>query len=503
MITTRKLTAVAVWLGFALAALFLYPLAVALDSDIFYLQWQRRDSYEAIAALGLLWVLFGSVIFTLWRRPGRWATAAIGSVAAFPVASFVAGFARQLPFDDALIRAWEGQGLRYGVPGAAVLAVLVPFVLWPDRFGHWLRRGLLAISFASIVVVESFVTAATSAAPPLMIERPVAVTEAGAASASCPSVVALLFDELSFSYVYDGTQVRAEYPALSRLSARATNYLDARAPANETLVSLPGYLAGRHVASVRVEGVNLLEVGDDGKAVPYDASGPAALFPTARAQGYQTEMAGYYLPYCQLLGGLLDVCRSLSFYNESTIDDGFSPLDPILTTLIMWPRQFPFGLVKNLPFARLQRSLVGELTAFARRPLPAGRPVFRFVHFSVPHLPFVFDREGYHPPLNPLRTSPDTAYVRQIGYVDRLVGDIVSEMERAGTFDKTTFIVLADHGFRFGGHELDELHVPFIVKRPGQAARTDISDRRPGELLLRDLVAGACVGASPESVLAP
>lgn len=488
MITTRKLIAIAAWLGFALAALFLYPLAVALDSDIFYMQWQQRDSLETLAALALLWAVFGALIFVLWRRSGRLATFALGVVAGVPIASFLAGLARQLPFDDALIRAWESQAFRYGVPTFVAVAIVVPFIVWPERFGHWLRRGLLAVSFAWIVVIESFLTAFTHASPAIAVGRVSAATPAVA----CPSIVALLFDELSFSYLYDGAEVRADFPALRALSSAATNYLDVRAPANETLVSLPGFLAGRHVESVRVDDMELREVGEDGEPFRYDASAPAALFPTARARGYRTEMAGYYLPYCHLLGDLVDSCRSLSFYNVSTAGGAFSPLNPLMTTLIMWPRQFPFGLVKNVPFARLQRQLVGELSEFAVQPLPADRPVFRFVHFSIPHLPFVFDRNGYNPPFNPLRTSPDTAYVRQIGYVDRLVGEIVGEMQRTRTFDRTTIIILADHGFRFGGRERDELHIPFIVKRAGQSDRRDVNQTLRGESLLRDLVGESC-----------
>jgi hypothetical protein len=329
----------------------------------------------------------------------------------------------------------------------------------------------------------------TSGNPPVSIDR---AEPAASAPTSCPNVLALLFDELSFTYLHDGDEVRPEFPALRRLSSQSVNYLNARAPAAETLVSLPGYLAARHVESVRVDGMRLLEVTATGTPVAYDVSGADSLSSAARGAGYRTEMAGYYLPYCHLLGELADTCRSLSFYNASTADESFSPLHPLMTTLIMWPRQFPFGLVKNLAFAPLQRRLVATLAEFARRPFPPGRPVFRFVHFSVPHLPFVFTADGYHPPFNPLRTSPDDGYVQQLHYVDRLVGDIVSDMERAGTFDGAVVVVLADHGFRFGGGERDPLHIPFIVKQPRQSTRADVREVRRGELLLREVVRGSC-----------
>ena len=91
----------------------------------------------------------------------------------------------------------------------------------------------------------------------------------------------------------------------------------------------------------------------------------------------------------------------------------------MLTTFVLWPRQFPVGLLKTPAFTRQQRGLVDETRAFAGRPLAPNRPVFRFVHFSVPHLPFVFDASGYNPPWNSLQTAPDDAATSaQLHYTD-------------------------------------------------------------------------------------
>lgn len=484
-----KTAAIAAWLGFALASLFLYPLAVALDSDLFYMQWQRGDTLEAVAALALLWIIFAALIFAVWRRPGRAATLGLAAVAAVPLASLLAGLVRQLPFEDALI-ALGDSAFRFVIPVAAGATLAVVFLRWPDTFGRWFRRGLVAISFVAVVVVLSFVRAASYGAPAVLVRDTQSLV---ASSAECSPVLALLFDELSFAYLYDDRRtVRAEYPAFRSLSDTSANYLAVQAPADETLAALPGYLAGRHVKRVSVEATDLVEVGDEGEVAPLAFGEPSGLFATARRLGYRTEMAGYYLPYCSLLGDLVDECRSFSFYNASGVDDGFSPFSPMLTALIMWPRQFPFGIVKNRPFARLQRGLVEELSTFARRPLTDAQPVFRFVHFSVPHLPFVFDEGGYNPGLNPLRTSPDDGYRRQLRYVDRMLADVVTNMQRDHSFDRATLVVLADHGFRFGGLDQDPLHIPFMVKKPGQTARTDVTAPQRGELLLPDVVRASC-----------
>ncbi len=171
MNTTRKLVATSAWLGFALAALFFYPLAVALDSDLFYMQWQRRDTLETLAALALLSIVFGALVFVSWRRTGRASTLALAAVAAFPFASLLAGLLRQLPFDDALIAAGNNPLLRYAVPGLIAGAILLAYVRWPNDFGRWLRRGLLVISFASVVVIASLVRAASYDASVVDVQR--------------------------------------------------------------------------------------------------------------------------------------------------------------------------------------------------------------------------------------------------------------------------------------------------------------------------------------------
>ncbi len=486
----RRRLVVAAWLGFALAALFFYSLAVALDTDIYYLQWQSGDLVEAAVALVLLALAFAAAIYVLWPREDRGALIALIAVAALPLASFAAGVARQLPFDDALRAMGESRGLRLGLPAVSVALIAAGVVFWPRAFLRGLRVLLVLVSPVSLVVVESLITSSSeaNAIVSLANERSTVAT----APSNCNPVLAVLFDELSFSYLYDDGRVRPEYTGIGALASQATNYLTVAAPGPETLVSMPSFLAARHLRDIRIEGNGIFEMSEDGHLLPFSAGRPEALFPTARRLGFSTEMAGYYLPYCDILDGLLDACQSLSFYNMSSVDSRFSVADPVMTTLILWPRQFPFGLLKNPPFARLQRGLVENTTAFAMQPMHASKPVFRFVHFSVPHFPFVFDAEGFNPPFDPLRTSPDTAYAAQIRYADSVFSTLMEHMRAEGTYDGTTIVVLADHGFRFGGAEKNPRQIPFIVKRAGQREREDVSESMAGEMLLKQVLESSC-----------
>jgi membrane-anchored protein YejM (alkaline phosphatase superfamily) len=146
-------------------------------------------------------------------------------------------------------------------------------------------------------------------------------------------------------------------------------------------------------------------------------------------------------------------------------------------------------LVKGRANARLQRKRVEETLDFTVRPLDPARPTFRFVHFSVPHHPYVFDANGYIPLVDPWREPLSASYAAQLRYTDGVFGEILSRIRRARRLDQITVAVFADHGFRFAdGPKEDFGHVPFIVKRAGQTERIDVHDEERGELLLRSLV---------------
>lgn len=481
----RRLLA-SLWLGLSLAGLFLYPLASALDADPYYLQWQPPHTVEAALAFALLAVVFGLAIHVVWQRPGRAANLALLATVLIPLLSFGAGASRQVPFGADLRNAWELRAVRIGVPAAAALFAAGAFLALPRTFGRGLRALVAILSPVWLVVAWGLFSPPW---PRATVTAIAADRTSAAHGTGCAPVLALLFDELSYSYLYAGGDVADSFAAIRRLGDHASHYHAASAPGATTLVSMPGFLAGRRFDDVRVDGSRLV-VDEGGTTKPFSATEPDGLMATARHAGLKPEVAGYYLAYCELLAPLVESCRSFSFYNAATLDRGFSPVHPILTTLTLWPRQFPLGLAKGRPFAWLQRGLVEESFGFAARPL--GARTFRLVHFSIPHLPFVFDRDGFDPPLDPLRQHPDTAYVEQMQYAGSLVGELLDRLRRNRWYDRTTIVLFSDHGFRGGGRETDPRHVPFIVKRAGQVARRDIGEPVHAERLLRTIAADGC-----------
>jgi hypothetical protein len=148
----------------------------------------------------------------------------------------------------------------------------------------------------------------------------------------------------------------------------------------------------------------------------------------------------------------------------------------------------------------------GRAAIFARFVSSIDREPARlyFIHSMLPHMPFEYAPSGrrYHPPDRQSRTYrglglfegrsaayTDTLHQRhlaQVGVVDRLVGDLIGRLREVGAYDKALVIITADHGasYREGlsrrqpqhNNLSDVLHVPLLVKLPGQR-RSEVVDR--------------------------
>jgi arylsulfatase A-like enzyme len=112
-----------------------------------------------------------------------------------------------------------------------------------------------------------------------------------------------------------------------------------------------------------------------------------------------------------------------------------------------------------------------ELAAYLET-MPAGTPLFAWVHFFEPHEPYVMhEAHRFGPPDAP---SSVDAYDSEIAAADEGLGEIVRIVRARGR--RPVFIVTADHGEEFGEHGgryhgttvyEEQVHVPLVVQAEG------------------------------------
>jgi hypothetical protein len=170
------------------------------------------------------------------------------------------------------------------------------------------------------------------------------------------------------------------------------------------------------------------------------------------------------------------------------------------------------GLLVNIPLC--VRTLGAGLTGAERRALHRAEYVriledakraatdrdldLVFVHWPIPHHPWIYDRVR-----GDFSLDRENTYLDNLALVDRTMAELRAAMERAGTWDETAVLVTADHSWHdspaFNGKR--DRRVPFILKLAGQSR--GIEYRKPLKtVLIHDLVLAMLRGelTDPEAV---
>jgi len=453
--------------GIVLTALFFSPLAGVPNDQRLFLFWRHGDSIDLIVACIAMSLAIGFVVsWSLRSKHRHLAALLICGIWFIPLTCLTASVVRLLP------------GVRWllaPTPVAMGLAFMIA-MLAAAIIKHPLRVTRLALDILPVCVPATVVVGAFLVS--LMMARSVSTTFGTigpeGSHARGPNILVLVFDELSYNYLFDGTSVGRHYPAFHAAALRGVSYTQAKSPGGRTLLSLPGYLAGKRFARAEVAG-GLMYVADSpgGPLVALEAQLEDGPCRQARAAGYRTEISGYYLPYCDLLKSEVDACRTISEYNSNWIGAPRSVWSPIWTNLSLLPHQFPTGLIKNPIYSYHQKAMTAAIIADAQAPFTGSDKVFRFIHLSIPHAPFVYDRDGFRLRGDPFVTTNE-AYADQLRYTDTVLAGILNA--HASALDNTRVVITADHELRANTAPEENDHVPLFVLRTSQPAAATVDE---------------------------
>lgn len=418
-----------------------------------------------------------------------------------------------------------------------VSALLIPLALA-------LAAGA-AVAYARVAGVRSFATVLSPFALVFLVSflviSPVSQlvfgsTEAGASDVKLRSkapVVMLVLDELPTSSLMNGRgEIAKRVPAFREFARDATWYRNATTVNDSTLRSVPGMLSGRP--------------GGSGEP-PIAANYPRNLFTILGDAGYDLSVDEPLTDLCpeRLCGEqdrpprgerLSSLATDLSLVLQHLVlpADLREDLDPIDRTFEGFGQQDEIegsGEAAQVPGAFSDRS--AEFAAFARSASrQAAKPPLTFSHAVLPHSPWRFLPSGQQypaedefPGLGETRWIDDAAVIQQswqrhllqVGYLDRLLGNLMERLKRDGKYDEALIVVVADHGvsFRPGDRRrpvtesnfADIAGVPLLIKPPGQTrGRVDDRAARTTNLLptMVDILGGrAADDFEGESLLDP
>jgi hypothetical protein len=307
-------------------------------------------------------------------------------------------------------------------------------------------------------------------------------------------VVVIVFDELPVVSLM-GPHAKIDpvrYPHFARFASMATWYRDAASTADFTRLAVPSILTGTR--------------GDVGQ-VEVAADHPRSLF-TLLGGSYHLDVWEHSTHLCQVacpeqVKAPLSI-RLRRLYSASI--DAIPALpswarEPIARRLQPAATDSPQVAIYRRSVRRLERA--PEDVRFRHFLRILGRDpatTLYFLHVELPHRPFsgLPDGHRYKPALDtdfyerwPLDDvfAPE-AYRRhllQVGYTDRLLGELLRRLEDSGLLDRALVVLTADHGasFRPGDESRNATAsnagevagVPLIIKAPGQR-RGRISNAR-------------------------
>lgn len=402
-------------------------------------------------------------LFALLRRAGRTLSGtALAAADWLFLASFVvpANTVRN-HFHTPVERVWERLPANLSLVLAALAALTALGVM-----ARWRRQIVRGMSTALVI--------AFPLVPMTFAQAGWALSQAGSRlrcdaagplaprlSASPPArVLWLVYDELEQHAVFDGRPPDLQMPAFDRLRREGFHATAALPPGDRTERTIPAVLTGLPVLDSALVGRNELRVTLASSGEPAIWNGDQTLFARARALGLNTAAAGFFLPYCALLGDVLTDCA-------------WQPC----TTCGRMVGAFGQGVLESMrnqaselgPFYSRRRHLAAYIALQdAARSLATDPAIgFGLLHLPVPHEPPIYDRRRG---AFSLRRPPGAGYYDNLALADRSLGELRRAMEAAGTWVGTTLFVFGDHGRRAEGNRIEHPAVPFIAKLAGQAA---------------------------------
>ncbi len=322
--------------------------------------------------------------------------------------------------------------------------------------------------------------------------------ETAAPLAKTGRVVWIVFDELSYQQVYERRFRGLALPAFDELAAESNVFTETAPAGIFTDIVLPSLLSGRTIDVVRSSASGALSTHDPRSGTWQAFNARDTVFADALQSGYSTAIAGWYMPYCRILPGVLDGCfwsYDVPIKNRMSSQAGVlgNMLAPFLYAVSgsgsvpqSWMAKFPRLQAFQTYGTRMHLEDYESILRAAEVTLRDRSAGFVLLHFPVPHLGGIYNRTTAQ-----FTTGPST-YLDNLALADRCLAHLREVLEDTGQWDSATVVVMGDHSWRtkqmmpdlgaLAGEEMEASHggqydprPVYLVKLAGQqtGARVD------------------------------
>lgn len=337
-------------------------------------------------------------------------------------------------------------------------------------------------------------------------------------------VVWVVFDELDERILFGARPQRIRVPEFDRLRAESVFADHVAPPGPETLWSMPSFLLGQRIHNPRMD-TSRLSVQFPAGDARHDFAAQPNVFRKARADGFNTGLTGWYLPYCRLIGGDLSDCTWASLGPAVVCAENllrhqafYQQMEYLMSwdIRIMFRPLVSYGLLDATPEDALSRqyqnvNAIKVVTQNGIRMLRDPRLNFVLIHVPAPHPPGIWNTHERTFAFN------HTDYLDNYELADAILGQIRKTLEDSGNWDRTALLVTSDHPYRtqlwmyehIWNAEMTAItgtrkypYVPFFLKLPFQRQAVpygrEFNNVLSGDLLL-DVLRGNV--STPEQAL--
>ncbi len=373
---------------------------------------------------------------------------------------------------------------------------------------------------------RDFLKLAALALPAAAFAKPLSqLSMPGAADASLPNVIVLVFDALTARNLSAYGYPRNTGPNFERFAERATIFHNFNSAGNYTVPGVASLLTGmypwthravNHSGLVRRDMLDrniFALLGDQYNRIGFAQNGWASFILTQ----FKKDLDAYLSPAeFSLLAHILGDKFPDTSLAYRALDDFMFKMERSPSSLVFGAiertilyeqakkipaRDYPRGIPKTGAYPvyfLLEDVLAGLVKMFSE----AKSPSFSYIHLFPPHAPYAplrqfygkFWNDNYFPPSKPQHKLSDgqderKVYIGRLSYdeyvatVDYEFGRFLDALDAAGVLDNSYLIVTSDHGEMFErgdkGHDTPLLydpviHSPLIISAPGQRARRDV-----------------------------